>query len=129
MDSPENRWIYPKESIMGGIIGVARWNQEEFLIPMYEMSKDLRNYDDDGTSISGHRGSRHDQVLISILAYSKRLEIFQQNHQQNKETYLIIKNEKRPLYITWNKKYVCSKTHIYSSRGDIGNYANYIRYK
>jgi hypothetical protein len=119
LDDPKNVWIFNKEAVMGGIIGVAQSAKDVFIMPLYEMTKDLRAYIDDGTAPGGFGCGRHDQALLSILAYLGGLTIHKQDRSQRNPIQLSFDGKTVPLYITWVSQYVCDKTHIYSSHGDI----------
>ena len=123
------RWILSQESVMGGVIGVARDSlfYERFLMPLYEYTKDFRYFADDGTSAGGYGAGRHDQTIMSILAYLHSWHIFKQDYTQSMPTYLRHGSTESPLYITWLKDYVDDKTHIYSSRGDLAQYAENVK--
>ncbi len=132
LTSPEKKWMLSQESLMGNIIGISRVSIHDFIIPLYELTKDLRNFQDDGTTPQGFGTARHDQTLLSILGYTKNLNILKQDHTQNTPMYLTVNNNQIPFYITWNPHYVNEKTSIYSSRGDLTNINHYqscIHYK
>lgn len=131
LNSEVNQWILEQEFVMGGIIGVNKLGRNYFLNELCEMSKDLRFYQDDGSTPNGFGTGRQDQTLLSVLAYTKNLIIHKQDYTQN--TSILLENEyNSELHITWESRFVCDKTHIYSSRGDIKNSEHYkqnIRYK
>lgn len=132
LDKPENAWILEQEPIMGGIQGVARFAAETYLLPMYELAHDLKNYEDDGSAPNGFGTGRHDQTLLSVIAYSKGLKVFVQDFQQINPIELKMDKQTIPFYITYDQNYVSDKTCIYSSRGDLSNYHFYhshIRFK
>lgn len=118
LDQPENNWILTKESIMGGIIGGSRRSEANFLIDWYEMTKDIRFFEDDGTTPHGYGTCRHDQTLLSILGYLQNRKIYWQDVAQKQPMQLVLNDKFVPFYITWNKDYVCEQTCIYSSRRD-----------
>ena len=93
---------------------------------MYEYSKDFRFYQDDGTTPTGWGCGRHDQTLLSALAYTRNLKVFKQDYTQQTPMMLPINGGEVPFYITWDKPHVCQKTHIYSCRGDLSQ-ANMFR--
>jgi hypothetical protein len=117
--------ILQQESVMGNLHGLTREAQELFLLPLYKLTDDLRNFQDDGTSPHGFGSGRHDQTLLSILGYSKNLDILRQDHTQQQPMMLTTHKDKTPFYITWHPSYVSQKTHIYHSRGDISNFNFY----
>jgi hypothetical protein len=119
LDSPENSWVLKQEPIMGGVQGSSRSEANKYLLPMYELARDLKNYEDDGTAPNGFGCGRHDQTLLSVIAYLKHLTVFVQDYKQEKPIILRFDDKIVPFYITYDKAYVCDKTHIYSSRGDL----------
>ena len=64
---PERKWILAERSISAGIQGLSRIIFGCYVQPMYELSKDLKNFQDDGSSPLGFGFARHDQTLFSIL--------------------------------------------------------------
>jgi hypothetical protein len=118
-------WILQQEDVMGGLQGLTRETQELFLLPLYKLTDDLRNFQDDGTTPRGFGSARHDQTLLSIIAYSKKLHVFNQDYTQQQPMMLTTQGDKIPFYVTWHSGYVSEKTHIYNSRGDIGNFTFY----
>lgn len=127
IDTPELSWILEKESVMGCVQGVSRAGAHYYLNDMYEMAKDLRNWDDDGTTPNGFGTARHDQTLLSILAYGRGLKVFEQDYQQKEPMLLSIGDRTVPFYITWSEDhYSPEKTTIYNSRGDLKNLQYYI---
>lgn len=128
LKSPENKHILSKESIMGGVIGVAQRERDKLIIPLYLLSANLKNYEDDGTTTKGFGTGRHDQTLLSIIAYQKKLKIFKQDYKQRQPIMLKVKEKEIPFYITWESSFISEKTHIYSSRSDLRNFDFYKKY-
>lgn len=123
----ENAWILDQEQIMAGVIGITKEYQDLFITPLYELSKDLENYCDDGTTPRGFGIAAYEQVLLSIIAYLSRLITFKQDASQKTPIVLPLKKTFSPFYITWKGSAVCDKTHIYSSRTDLGKFDYYIQ--
>jgi hypothetical protein len=126
LDDPEKRWILENESIMGGIIGVSRKGASCFIDDLYEWTRDLRNYADDGTAPNGWGYARHDQVLLSYLAYSRNLTVYSQDGEHGNPIMISQGNEMIPFYITWCKNLVNSNTHIYNVRTEKTNHPYHI---
>lgn len=118
LDQPENQWILAQESVMGGIIGASRLPNAKFLHELYRLTKDIRYFMDDGTTPQGLGTGRHDQTVLSILAYLQQRKIFRQDFTQKEPMLLSVKGQEIPFYITWHSGYVCEKTCLYSSRLD-----------
>lgn len=122
----DKNWICAQECVMGGIIGVSQDGQQYFLNDMYQMSKDLRHYADDGTAPGGWAIASHDQSVLSLLAYTRHLNVFKQDPYQKFPMTLAIEGEGFPFYMTWMDTQVIDRTHIFSSRSSMGNYAENI---
>lgn len=117
--SPELEWVLEKEQIMTGIMGMSRTVQNSCIMPLYELSKDIRNFADDGTSFNGPACGRHDQTILGLLVYLQGLTYFEQDQTQKIPMLLKVNGTQEPLYITWEDKYIQNKTHIYSSRKNL----------
>lgn len=131
LDSPENKWVLSQEFVMGNMVGLTRAGFKQVMKQIYDFSKDVRYFQDDGTAPNGLGCGRHDQTLLSIWAYLNKFKIFKTDYTQNEAIQLPVEGKLVPLYITWNPDYVSQKTHIYHSRGDIKNsnhYRSRIRY-
>lgn len=131
LDTPENKWILSAPFVMGNIIGASRKAYKQLVRPFYEMVKNIRLFEDDGTTPNGFGTGRHDQTLLSIHAHLNNLKVHVQDETQRVPMILDLDECSSPLYITWNVHSVCAKTHIYSSRNDLRNavhYHQYIRY-
>lgn len=122
----DRKHILAKPFITANIYGVTREGAGIFLEDLCELSKNLKNYEDDGSTPNGFGTGRHDQTLISIVSYLKNATVFFQDYTQEQPINLPINNAIHPLYITWNNNYVCDKTHIYNSRSHIDNYTYYV---
>ncbi|MGE0206434.1 MAG: hypothetical protein AB7R69_01145 [Candidatus Babeliales bacterium] len=127
LDAPEYQWILSQEAVMAGVIGVAQKAQDLFITPLYNMSKDLRNFIDDGTAPEGFGCARYEQALLGILAYLKDLCIHKQDYTQKVPMLLDYNQVSIPFYITWQGDFVNENTHIYSSRNDIKNFQWYLK--
>jgi len=130
LDMPENRWILSQEFVMGGFLGASK-DQEfypKLLLPLYELTKKLTLFEDDGTAPQGFGCGRHDQTLISIFAYKNKLHIIRQDTTQT--TPALIGDDEQ-FYITWDYQHVDHRTHIYNSRNHVAfpDHVSYIRYR
>ncbi len=123
LDSRENRWILDQEFIEGGICGFKKNHEiyKDFLMPLYQSTFDIRNFEDDGTPPGL---GRHDQVLMSILVYQKHLKFFRQDYTQRYPMVILGKD----IFITWNPAHVDDRTTLYRSRNDIGRIDNFEKY-
>jgi hypothetical protein len=132
MQASDRVGILSKEPVMGGIIGARADDQNNFIHDLYKLAHDLRNYQDDGTAPHGFGTARHDQTLMSILAYTRNILVHKQDFKQINPIYLNVDGNNEPFYITWHADYVDARTHIYSSRNDLRNiayYRDFIRFK
>ena len=108
-------------------MGVSRSAQHLFAQQWYDLSYDLRNFIDDGTSPAGFGTGRCDQTLLGILAYLNNLVIHKQDYKQRVPMMLKVQGKNVPFYITWHGGWVNQKTGIYSSRSDLSNKVNNIK--
>jgi hypothetical protein len=101
--------------IDAGFQGVSRQLYDSYVLPMYELSKDIKNFTDDGTCPQGWGYGRHDQTLYSILARKLDLNI---EYHDNKsiECNLHIDGEKQPFHITHTPEWITPDTTIFRSR-------------
>lgn len=63
-------------SINSSIQGYTQDLYNDYVLPMYNLSKDLSLFADDGSAPNGFGGSRPDQSTASIFAYLLHLEMF-----------------------------------------------------
>jgi hypothetical protein len=65
----DNKFILDEKllGIDAGFQGVSRQIYDSYVMPMYEYSKDIINFTDDGTTVAGWGMGSHDQTLFSIL--------------------------------------------------------------
>lgn len=132
LDCPEHNWILNKEPLLSGTLGISRKAMDYLVKPLYEHSRHLRLFEDDGTTENGFGTGRHDQTILSIFAYQNGLTIHPEDHTQKDPIYLPIDGAYEEFYVTWSKEFVNDKTCLYNSRCDLSNYDHYtscIRYK
>ena len=125
LDSEDNKWIL-EDNVFGidaGFQGVSRALYDSYVLPMYEFTKDIKNFTDDGTCPDGWGTGRHDQTLYSIIAKQLNLDI-NYHDNPNKDCYLTIDNQKIPFHITHTKDRITDLTTIFRSRWNI-DYTNY----
>ena len=70
LHAEDRAWILEPRTngLSGGIQGLSRTMYNSYVLPMYELSKNIRNFVDDGTAPEGFGTGRHDQTLFSIHA-------------------------------------------------------------
>lgn len=132
LNQDEFKWVLDQEFIDAGILGVSQKAIDEFIMPLYNLSYDLTYYQDDGTTPDGFGTGRHDQTLLSIMAYLKGLTIFKTDYMQKKPMLIPLNGKNIPFFMTWNPHYISDKTDIYHSRGDLSKsdyYKNKIQYR
>lgn len=125
LNSEDNKWIL-EDNVFGidaGFQGVSRALYDSYVLPMYEFTKDIKNFTDDGTCPDGWGTGRHDQTLYSILARQLGLELIYHDNP-TKDCYLTIDNQKVPFHITHTKDRITNLTTIFRSRWNI-DYPNY----
>lgn len=108
--------------IDAGFQGVSRKLYDSFVIPMYELSKDIKNFTDDGTCPEGWGCGRHDQTLYSILARQLNLDI---QYHDSEGCKLDTSYGEVPFHITHAPGNVKEETVIFRSRWNF----NYNIYK
>lgn len=125
LNSNENKWILGDEvfGIDAGFQGVSRSLYDSYVIPMYEFSKDIKNFTDDSTCPEGWGTGRHDQTLYSILARQLKLDI-QYHDDLSKPATLTVDDKKTTIHLAHNPSNVSNQTTIFRSRWNI-NYNSY----
>ncbi len=76
MNDPRNQCILNKIAVTAGIQGLSRALYKDYVLPVYELTKDIRNFQDDGTAPGGFGWGRCDLTLYSIYAHYLNLHIF-----------------------------------------------------
>ncbi|OGN65172.1 MAG: hypothetical protein A3E80_01275 [Chlamydiae bacterium RIFCSPHIGHO2_12_FULL_49_9] len=114
LEKEENRWILSQDCVTSCIVGASREAWDDFVGDWFEATKDLRNFIDDGIPY-GYGCARHDQAVLTLIAYTKKLTIFDQDFTQKNPIAL----GEDLFYITWHHLFVDAKTSVYSSRQDL----------
>lgn len=143
--SPEKKWIL-NDSTFGleaGFQGLTRKMYTDYVMPIYELTRDLKNFQDDGTSSGGQGAGREDQTLFSVQARLLNLHIHQ---RAGASPYMLsVNSEKKLFYITYLPQDINQLTQIYQCRWQhtdnfthhahmkrnkaIQDYSEYIHYK
>lgn len=133
LNSQENKWILAEETygLSAGIMGINKNIYKTFVLPMYELTKDLENFNDDGSAPNGFGTARHDQTLFSIYARFLKFPIFMFDRSYTDPILIESNNEKIPLYITESVEHVDKNTHICLCRwnNNFYKFESYIQYK
>jgi len=74
LNRDENQWILEENCISAGIQGMSRSLLDSYVRPMYQLTSNIKNFEDDGSAAWGYGFARHDQSLFSILARKLRLK-------------------------------------------------------
>lgn len=96
--APENNFILQEtmHGISAGLQGVTRRVYDSYIMPMYELTKTIAYFEDDGTTPHGFGTGRHDQTLFSIFAQKLRLKIFRKKdllEERTAESYFHFKKQ------------------------------------
>ena len=131
LDQKDKEWILDTLDTMGATIGVSRDHEmayEKFIIPVYELTRDLRNFADDGTAHQGFGHARHDQTVFSVFARLNDMKIYRSSHRPTR-AHVTVKNKKVPFYIDHFTKMLDHNTHIfYCGRGWL-DFSESIKYR
>ena len=131
LDQSDKKWILDAyQCDAGAAIGIARDNDtayNEFLLAIYELTRDLRNFSDDG-SCPAFGYARHDQTLFSIFAHLLGLNIMRTT-QRPTQIFLTIDGKKIPFYADFDPKVVDGKTQIYYGCKGKLDFSEYIKYQ
>ncbi len=125
LSSEENKFLLDESlaGIDGGFQGVSRKIYDEYVIPMYELSKDIKNFVDDGTTSEGWGTGRHDQTLFSILARQLKYKV-EVHDNDAVECNLLVNQNKEKVHITHRRDRVNNDTLVFRSRWSI-DYQSY----
>ncbi len=132
LNAPERKWILDRNTwgLSGGFQGLSRDMYESYVLPMYEFSKDLRNFVDDGTTPRGYGTGRHDQSLFSIWARLCGLKVSHREHG-----VLEIDGQEIPFHVAEAEVYryyepQSPETYVVFARWvQTPDFRSYIRYK
>jgi hypothetical protein len=118
LEKEENKWILDDNTvgIDAGFQGVSRKVYNEYIMPMYELSKDIRNFFDDGSCPEGWGTGRHDQTLFSILVQKLNYKITKHGTVSSD---LNIDNKPVPFHLTHLPQQLKPETDIFRSRWNI----------
>lgn len=127
LHSPENAWIKSSPGMEAGFMGVTKKVYDQFILPMYLLSYDLRYFADDGSCPQGFGYCRHDQALFSLFALSNTMTIFHHYAALKEMIYLEVKGEKVPFHIACVPEARIDETNVYRARFDV-NPNDYLAY-
>lgn len=113
--------------IIAGVQGLSRKMVDNYVLPMYQLSKNINLFKDDSTAKFGYGEARHDQTLFSILVHCLNLKVHPEGWFDLETKNGIVK-----YHIHYNQNEINDRTIIYSSRHNInykGGFTKYIKYK
>ncbi|MBA3953882.1 hypothetical protein H0X48_00980 [Candidatus Dependentiae bacterium] len=115
LQSDERKFILDDQtlSISANIIGGSRKIYNSLILPMYNLTKDLRYFADDGSTPDGFGTCRHDQTLWSIYARLLGLDVKLPGWMK-----LNINNKPVKFHSHWIPHELNEHTAIYQSRWD-----------
>ena len=132
LDQEDRKYVLDQNQCSAGsALGISRDNYtayNEFILPIYELTKDLRNFSDDGTCPGGFGRARHDQTVFSIFTSLLKLNLMRTS-QRPTQIFLTIDGKKIPFYADWNPKIVDDKTHIHHTCKGRLDFSKHIKYK
>jgi hypothetical protein len=76
LDKEENKHLLDKISIWAAIQGISHKIYDSYVMPLYELTADLKNFEDDGSAPLGFGWGRHDQSISSILVHKLNFKLF-----------------------------------------------------
>jgi hypothetical protein len=121
----ENKWILDDNvfGIDAGFQGISRSLYDSYVLPVYNLTKDINNFLDDKTCPDGFGCARQDQTLFSIQARKLGLDLIYHDNK-DKNCYLKIDGHITDFHITHTKSLITDNTSIYRSRWDM-NYDSF----
>lgn len=125
LNSEENKWIL-EDSVFGidaGFQGISRELYDTYVLPVYNLTKNINNFLDDKTCPNGFGCARQDQTLFSIQARKLGLDLIYHDNK-DKKCHLKIDGKIVDFHITHTKNLITDKTSIYRSRWDL-NYDSF----
>ncbi|MBD3231188.1 hypothetical protein GF322_00845 [Candidatus Dependentiae bacterium] len=75
LNSKKNNWIAQSKGIISGVQGLSKALYQNYVLPIYELTKDLKNFQDDGSARYGFGWARHDQSIFSIFSRFLKLDL------------------------------------------------------
>ena len=125
LNSEENKHIL-NDNVIGidaGFQGVSRSMLKDYVLPIYEMTKDIKNFLDDKTCPDGFGFGRQDQTIYSIFARKLNLNV-KYHDNPTVECNLFVDGNKIPFHITHTLQNISTNTSVYRSRWNL-NYDTY----
>ena len=86
-------------SISAGLQGLTKAMLKEYILPVYEFSKNIHLFEDDGSCAKGFGYARHDQIIFSILVHQNQYRV------HHTEDSLLIDGEEVPFQASFFWKF------------------------
>lgn len=120
LQTPERNWLLNDDTlgIDAGFLGVTKNIEKDFIDPVYEFSKEIQNFVDDGTCPEGWGTGRHDQTLFSLRAQELKLTL-SKHDRDAEECFLHFENHKEPFHITHQGHRVKPETYVFRCRRNV----------
>ncbi len=115
-----------------GLMGLSSQVYDSFISPVYELSKDIRYFADDGSSPGGFGYGRHDQTLYSIYAHLNKYTIHDHFKDHFEPFLLPLAAQQVPFHTASLTQWMTAKSAICATRHDLYKFKNHcahIRYK
>ena len=142
LNTEENKWILNDDvgGVAAGIIGLSQKYYASLVLPMYELTKNLRYFVDDGTTPDGFGTGRYEQTILSIYARLLGLDIVKKDFAGlnfhdgaiGNIQHLSVNNLNIPIHITEVPQAVNNNTILFCSRHYMPRFSefkNHIRFK
>lgn len=131
LNDPSRLRILDQFGLESGFMGVTTRVYEDFVVPAYELSKDIRFFEDDGTCPGGFGNYRHDQTIFSLFALLNGYKIHHHFEQPRNLMYLDIAGLQCPFHIACIPQARTPQTNVYCARFDVNpaEYVPFIRLK
>lgn len=120
LQGEKNKWLLNEDTlgVDAGLQGISRKVYNEYVVPMYELSKDINNFVDDGSCPNGWGTGRHDQTLFSILAQKLKYKILKHGSET---CYLNVDGKPVLIHVVHLPQHLKSETDIFRSRWSLHN--------
>lgn len=112
LEDPENKWMLDQEFVMATFLGVAKKSKHLFLDEWYKLTQDMRYFAEDGSTPEGWGCGRHDQTLLTIIAFKNKLHIYPLDAVVGSPIFLETSTSVFPFYTNWRHSLVSKHTHI-----------------
>ncbi len=134
LEHPERSGILDESHyhLEAGHMGLTRKYYHSFVLPMYEHTKDIKMFADDGSALWGFGAGRADQTLYSIYAYLNNMTIHHHFEHPERPLSLPIGDERIEFQIASLSEYNNEHTYVYCSRKwqvQADYYLQFIRYR